>query len=159
VEIRSATPKDLAQLQALHQERIVLLRQSDPRCDFPVEKVAAWLENTDCTLYVGEQNGEIVGYVVGWVNHSPFGILPPDTGLISELTLDAHKYHGGLGRTLFTTLCEWFSDQDIKQVIVIVPRYHAVEQAFWRALGASETRTQPIEGVQTTVFTPLWVDL
>lgn len=159
MEIRSATEKDLAQLEALHRERVVLLRQSDPRCDFPVENITTWIENTDCTLYVGDQDGQVVGYIAGWVHHSPFGVLPPDTGLISELTLDAHKYHGGLGRTLFTTLCEWFSDQDIKQVVVVVPRYHAVEQAFWRALGANEGKTQPIEGIQTAAFTPLWINL
>lgn len=134
--IRPATLNDTAALMFLRQERLVLLQQSDARLTAPVESLPEMLADPQCRVLVGERDHQVVGYTVGYVRQSPIGVLPAATGLISELTLDAHKYHGGLGRQLYAELRAWLLEQQIQHILVRVPRYHAVEQAFWRSLGA-----------------------
>jgi hypothetical protein len=80
----------------------------------------------------------LLGYVMGWILSNPPGLLPEKIGVISDMTLDAHQYQGGLGRSLVKAAREWFAEQQIENVIVHVSHRHAVEQAFWRSLGALE---------------------
>jgi hypothetical protein len=144
VIIRPASLNDTASLAFLRQERLVLLQQSDARLTAPTESLPEMLDDPHCQVLVGEREGQVVGYAVGYIRQSPAGMLPADTGLISELTLDAHKYHGGLGRQLYAELRAWLLEQQVQHIAVRVPRYHAVEQAFWRSLGAIPDDVNPI---------------
>jgi GNAT superfamily N-acetyltransferase len=138
VNVRPALPHDTPSLQFLRQERAVLLQQSDPRLIPPAFEIAGAIDDVRASVLVGEQEGRIAGYIVGFIENSPSGILPAGVGYIAELTLDSHKYHGGLGRILVRELNEWFRERGIRRLIVHVPRYHAVEQAFWHSVGAKE---------------------
>lgn len=142
MNLRAATDEDLTQLAYLHEEHHIILSQSDPR--FGKDDRACWIEQTRRRLnsahhccFVGEADqGIIAGYILA---HT----LADGTGIIDELVLDAHTYHGGLGRRLWYALREWFTQQSVQCVRIRVPRYHAVEQAFWRALGAVEWKDEP----------------
>lgn len=136
MNVRPAFPHDTPSLNFLRQERAVLLQQSDPRLLPPSFAFDSAL--TDAAVLVGEQDSRLAGYIVGFINSSPLGNLPGGIGYIAELTLDAHRYHGGLGRILVRALNEWFRGRGANRVIVHVPRYHAVEQAFWYSVGAKE---------------------
>ena len=50
-------------------------------------------------LFAAERDGELIGYIVGWLQPMP-GLVPEQIGLITEIALDAHGYHGGVGRAL-----------------------------------------------------------
>jgi hypothetical protein len=65
-------------------------------------------------------------------------MLPERYGLITEIALDMHSYNAGMGRSLVQVLRAWFANQGIEHAIAAVPRRYPVEQAFWRALGATE---------------------
>ncbi len=105
---------------------------------------AAWmasaetrLNDPEYALFAAEDDGALVGYVAGNIYPLP-GLSPAQFGLIGEIALDAHGYHGGVGRALVEALRAWFKTQGVEQVAVWTPRNDAVGQAFWRSLGAGE---------------------
>lgn len=99
-------------------------------------------------LIVVENEDEIVGYVDGWWEAH----ANPDTrsGRVQSLVVDAHFGQGGAGTALLEAAMDWFRQHDVQHIIAEgVPRNHAVQQAFWRAKGASllqETFYLPLQG-------------
>lgn len=167
LRFRPAENADIPHIERLRQERWVLLCQSDDR--FRQQEpgdIRAWLAQADCDLWVGERlavnddgASAIVGYVTAWHATSPYGDLPADTGLIDELALDAHKYHAGLGRGLVEQARLGLSARQKTYLIACVPRYHAVEQAFWRALGAVEWNWPSGSSIPSAPPTSIWMTL
>ena len=145
VNIRPATPADLTGLAELWQDKMVLLQQMDRRITLMPDgrarwqtAVAGWLSDTQHAIFVAAHNKALVGYIIGRIEPGPPGMLPERYGLITEIALDMHSYNAGMGRSLVQVLRAWFANQGIKHAIAAVPRRYAVEQAFWRALGATE---------------------
>ncbi len=143
--VRSATIHDIPRLSELWQEKMVLIQQSDPR--FPpladgqnqwANLARQWIDDRRCRFLVAQRDDHVSGYIIGWLETDPplvAGIEPP--GFITDLALDMHTYQGGLGRTLLQAIREWFEAHDRQHVIVCIPHHHAVQQAFWRSLGAT----------------------
>ena len=123
-------------LAALWQEKAVLA--ADPRVTAARERwiaaAAGWLDDARCGLFVAERDGQIVGYIAGWIQPHP-GILGDALGMITELALDAHSYQGGVGRALVDHLRAWYAERGVTALTVWASRRSAVEQAFWRSLG------------------------
>ncbi len=140
--IRAATAIDLPALAHLWHEKMVL--QADHRTvpapnarDVWAASAQTWLDDARCGMFVAEREGDLVGYIVGWLQPMP-GVAPEQIGLITDLALDAHGYYGGVGRALVTALREWFAAQGASRAAVWTGHYDAVAQAFWRSLGATE---------------------
>ena len=96
-----------------------------------------WLDDARCGFFDAEREGEVIGYIVGWLQPMP-GVVPEQIGLVTEIAIDAHGYHGGVGRALVATLRDWFTGKGAAQITIWTPHYDAVSQAFWRSLGATE---------------------
>lgn len=76
------------------------------------------------------------------------------TGKIEHFVVDAHDGSGGVGTMLFKAVRQWAAGQQVVSLAVDVPRYHAVQQAFWRAKGAvvvGVMPSKPIEQMQIQV--------
>lgn len=139
MNIRAATINDLPCLADLLQEYQVILTQSDPRLAalLTADRGGVGLLNRrivslDGSLLLAEVAcGDIGGFIVGHIRDDQIGV-------VELLVLDAHRYHGGVGRQLWLGLRDWFLAQHVKRIIISVPRYYTVHQAFWRALGAVE---------------------
>lgn len=142
-------------LVALWEERRVIQAQADARLAITTGEREQWQNQLTLTLsdavlgtvIVAAQDGDISGFVYG---------VPDEkgAGCICDLVLDAHTYHGGLGRLLVAAIREWFVAHDLVPLVVCVPRYHAVEQAFWRSMGAQvweSGRECPVEYVWMTL--------
>lgn len=130
---RQATSDDLPGIRHLWREHVVILSQSDPRFKPLLEAESAWEERLIQRIehvYISEKDGKIIGYIAGDADDA--------LATIDEIALDAHTYHSGLGRSLVNA---WRDVHPNLLIRVHVPRYHAVEQAFWRALGAKEVTT------------------
>jgi ribosomal protein S18 acetylase RimI-like enzyme len=143
--VRAATLNDLPELSRLWHEKMVLLQQFDSRFILTPDAVGrwpdvvtAWLEDDDCRICVAERDHRALGYAVAWVKPAPPGLFSDRIGYITEIVVDAHAHQGGLGRLLLSALREWFTAQEIQQIVAYVPHRGAVEQAFWRAQGATE---------------------
>lgn len=145
LSVRAATSSDIPRLTELWQEKMTLQQQYDQRLrlmpDAGVQWSAAlgeWLIEAACAVFVIERDAHILGYVIGRIEPTTPGLLPERIGVVSDIAFDAHSTQGGLGRALLQPLREWFAAQGVEQIVAQVPRRSAVEQAFWRALGATE---------------------
>lgn len=132
----------------------MLLRQADPRTPTPPGTPADWLADTACGLIVAALpvDGRVVGFVAAWHGRWPYGTLPGGLGVIDALALDAHRYHAGLGRGLAYAARDWLNAQGVTTIRACVPRYHAVEQAFWLALGAQVVADAPPAPPPTSIW-------
>jgi GNAT superfamily N-acetyltransferase len=140
--IRTATETDLPALAQLWHENMILqprfaLTLAPNAREAWVAAARGWLDDPRCGLFAAERDGRLVGYAAGWLQALP-GLVPEEIGLIRELALDAHGYHGGVGRSLVDALRGWFAAKGAGRVAVWTPHFDAVAQAFWRSLGASE---------------------
>jgi N-acetylglutamate synthase-like GNAT family acetyltransferase len=127
--IRPYHPADAPQTAHLYHERAVILTQSDWRFS-QVENAFDPAMLDELQQFVSEDGEKVVGVIACEIRD---GI-----GVIMDMALDAHTYHSRLGSDLVHIACDWFNQQGITTVVARVPQFHAVEQAFWRALGAQE---------------------
>lgn len=124
--IRLAADADIPALNHLYEERRALLLHGGWRIP---RAAPAWLTRDASSVWVGEADGGVVGYISvlrraeGWV--------------IDQMALDAHEYHPGLARALVGVVREAARADGVAMLLVRVPSAHPVEQAFWRALGAT----------------------
>jgi GNAT superfamily N-acetyltransferase len=130
--IRPAQAADIPQMTMLWYEKMILQQQSDRRLKLLPDARAR------CRMIVALREGEIVGYIIGWIQASAPGLAPERIGVVTDIAVGAHSYQGGLGRLLLESLRNWFCEQEIKHLMAHVPRRQPVEQAFWRAMGATE---------------------
>jgi hypothetical protein len=147
--IRPYHPSDLPQVTHLYQERAVLLVQSDWRFanveqDFDPETL------DDIQQFVSEYDEKVVGVIACDIQD---GI-----GVILDMALDAHTYHSRLGSDLVHMACDWFLQQNITTIVARVPQYHAVEQAFWLALGAKNWKDEAWSTIPPYVWMKLSLD-
>lgn len=140
VTIRTATETDLPVLAQLWHEKMLfqagVALAPNPRAAW----IAAAREQLAAPAYhlcLAERADGIVGYAAGQVQPMP-GLTPGAVGLITEIALDTHGYHAGVGRALVEAQRAWFAARDVFRVAVWTPHFDAVSQAFWRSLGATE---------------------
>lgn len=137
MRIRLATDADLAGLQRIYDERLALLTQGDRRIRADVVR---WLNRDYGSVWVGESNGEIAGYISVWWSDGLW--------LIDHMALDTHTYHPGLARALVAVVREAAQLQNSGRILINIPSYDPVEQAFWRALGAKKADRHGHPGYQ-----------
>jgi hypothetical protein len=144
MEIRSAVLGDLSGLDDLRLERRVILSQFDPRVTVNQSEHDMWLmrmkeriTDTASAVLVAEEGNDLQGYIVGCILFVPRSEPASRYGIVEEIVLDVHAYHGGLARLLYSTLSKWFSKSKVEQVLIRTLSGYAVEQAFWRGLGAT----------------------
>ncbi len=143
--VRAATDTDLPEISRLWHEKTILQQQSDRRIALTPaartqwsEAAAVWLNNERCSILVAEGERELLGYIIGWVQEAPPGLIQSRLGAVTDMMVDAHSQKGGVGRLLLSSLRDWFHTQSVQQLIAYVPARLAVEQAFWQAQGAAE---------------------
>jgi hypothetical protein len=140
-ETRLASPADIPFLAEMWYERALLQQQrvaSDARARWSAAALS-WLGEADTAMFVAEgDHGTLEGYIVGRIQPAPPGLLPEQQGLVTEMAIDAHAYHGGTARALVDALRSWFVNRRVEQFLVMVSQRAPVEQAFWRGLGGQK---------------------
>jgi len=143
--VRPAQPSDLPALARLWYEKTVLQQQADSRLRFAPDAeahwqavAAGWLNDDHTVLLVALDGTELAGYAVVRIESGAPGLLPERVGVLLDMALDTHRYRGGVGRGLVSAAHAWLRHRGIDQLTVAVSRRSAVEQAFWRSLGARE---------------------
>jgi ribosomal protein S18 acetylase RimI-like enzyme len=137
VTIHAATTADIPSLAELWYEKTVMRAQADHRIKLApnaravwTRSVIGWLDDPNCRVFVAVESVP-VGYLLAWVQ-------PARRGTIQQIAIDAHGYHGGVGRALVEAARAWFTDRGVARVVVWTARRDATEQAFWRSLGATD---------------------
>lgn len=143
--VRAAIPDDLPDLSRLWYEKMILQHQMDRRWRLDVDAqanwsvtVSDWLKDENYRVLLGTHDNLPVGYVIGRFQTAPPGFAPKDIGAVIEMAVDSHVQSGGIGRMLFEAISDWFRQRGVQQMVAYVPHRQAVDQAFWRALGATE---------------------
>jgi hypothetical protein len=54
------------------------------------------------------------------------------------MSVDGHCKQGGVGTSMLAELKTWFKQHNLKTIEVRVPFMQPIEQAFWRASGATD---------------------
>lgn len=135
--VRVALATDIPALADLWLEKMIL--QADPRATPSPERwsdaAIGWLDDERCVVLAAERDGQLVGCIVGWIQPLP-GYPSDQLGMITELAIDAHRYQQGVGRALVDALRAWFDERGVTAMAVLSSRRLAVDQAFWRSVGA-----------------------
>jgi ribosomal protein S18 acetylase RimI-like enzyme len=146
--VRKATTADVERMLFIWQETNDMLAQHDHRhrsapdaAECWREQLLGWLQREDIAIFVAESTlieGKVLGYIIGSIAINPPTVMPERYGYVSELAIDSHAKTGGLGRGMLEALKAWFAERGISHIEARVPSRHAIAQAFWRAVGASE---------------------
>jgi hypothetical protein len=155
---RPARPFDLPKLADMWYERS-LLAASASQLVLPADARTRWIaarssltrDAHPATEWLGvlvqrdpgcaaddEARGTLAGYVHVRIETTPAGWLPERYGLIDDLGVDLHQYHGGAARLLVQAARAWLHERAITLLCADVPHTSATEQAFWRSLTRSE---------------------
>lgn len=144
INIRRARYSDLPELSNIWYEKMVLQQQVDRRFTLADGARQKWMRHIDGYLaherhaiWVAELYSNLAGFVLANVEESPPGLYPEMMGCISDMALDVHNPQPGLGQQLLDAACAWFAEHRIQSIVVHVPRRQVVDQAFWRAQGAT----------------------
>lgn len=143
--VRPAQPADLPALARMWYEKVALQQQADRWLRFAPDAetrwqaaAAAWLTDDTLALLVADAPDGLAGYALVRLQPGTPGLLPETLGVLSDMALDTHHYRGGVGRLLVNAAQAWLAARGVHQLTVSVSRRSAVEQAFWRSLGAQE---------------------
>lgn len=141
ITVIPATLEHLDSICDLWREHQTILNQSDPRFPRPDRETETSFRQTirnrmgdGGLVQVGVTRAGLAGYISGMTQNRRV--------FIDNIALDAHAYHIGLGHTLWRSILETAHQTDHEKLFISVPRYYAVEQAFWRSLGAIECKIE-----------------
>ncbi|MFZ4814773.1 MAG: GNAT family N-acetyltransferase [Phototrophicaceae bacterium] len=155
VTVQPAQAEDIPALVALWAEQQSLMQQLDPRLALWAAEHNITPQQLEARFYatlsqpsphVGLWSAKSDPKLLGGIH-----ITVTETGAtVDTLFIDAH--HGqGVGSALLDAVQAWLqaNHPQVKSVNVTVPKGFAVEQAFWRAKGASvlyEVMLLPLKG-------------
>jgi len=144
-QVRKAIPQDANELQRLWQERKDVYLKQAVSAQFPIKSAEEWqavmlnwLTREDAQVLVADRDGQLIGYMVGWIRENLPLLHPERYGLVSEMSVDGHCKQGGVGTAMLDGMKQWFKSHQLEYVQVLVPRVQPSEQAFWRSVGARQ---------------------
>ena len=89
-------------------------------------------------MLVAEQQGDVVGYIIGHLAENPPIFELRHYGHVSDICVAPDRRRGGVGRKLFAALREWLHSYGLSVVQLSVAARNATSQAFWREMGFEE---------------------
>ena len=134
--LRPAEPGDVAAMSALWAQKAALMRQLDRRyraayrdhahCE---ASLLADLADSQRRVITAWNRERLVGQIVGALDG-------PEQAVVLDLTTELHTSQSGIGRQLYAHLSPWFVAHGVRQITLPHVAAWAVEDAFWRAMGA-----------------------
>lgn len=145
IVIRRAQHSDLPDLSNIWHSKISFQQQIDRRLTLAENAQQKWIEHLGRMLneersrvWVVELQSSVVGYLIAMLHDLPPGLYPESIGYIPDMALDIHNPHPRLGQLLLEAARAWFAEYQVQNIVASVPHRQVVEQAFWRAQGATE---------------------
>ncbi len=149
MDIRRARVDDLEAAAALWYDRMAMLRESATWVEFASDAIDRWrvrakdwIDDADCAFFVAEADGRIVGMAVVTIRAGNPGLHPERSGVLMQLAVDLHQPHSGLSGRLIEAAKAWLLSNNISVLAVSAPANYPLEDAFWRAQGATLSARQ-----------------
>lgn len=125
------------QLVAYHQALDAAMPRATP--DGPMRygrNLGDRLEDSHTQVFVAEEGGRVVGYVLGVVvDLMPDMFEQQASGFLADIFVEADARRRGHGRALVRALTDWFRQQGLRHYEWHVPTSNPVALAFWREMG------------------------
>lgn len=102
-------------------------------------RIADRLEDTQSQTLVAVHDGEVVGFVLGFViDMAPEMFLPQTAGFLADIYVRPAMREQGVGRRLVAALGNWFQDRGIRHMELYVADRNLRGRAFWESLGGRD---------------------
>jgi L-amino acid N-acyltransferase YncA len=142
--IRPAKVEDIPYLAEFWYDQMALLSQKSAAIRLAPNALAQWQSYAesilkDAIVLVVEQDGVILGGIIGQESKNAPALLPERFGLIVYLLVDMHSsaQQTNTASLLVKAMQEEFRGLGLSQCRIAVAAYAPVEQGFWRGLGAN----------------------
>ncbi|MFN8529955.1 MAG: GNAT family N-acetyltransferase [Anaerolineae bacterium] len=143
ISVRPTLLEDLPLLAAIWHEKMTILASTDRRF-MPSAQMSEqwqqdaqqWLHDSSCCLLTACTSERAIGFALGTIMPKLAGFSAEQSGIVTQMAIDAHGYYGGAGRLLIDALRDWFGEKQVGRILVLSSHRYPAEQAFWRALGA-----------------------
>ena len=143
--IRTANAHDVDAIGEMWLQLVAYHRQMDPE-NMPdsapdgarryAVRIGDSLDDTHTHVFVAEDNGHIVGYVMGViVDMLPETFSAARSGFLADIYV-LQEYRGqGVGRSLVEVLLAWFQGRSVTHYEWFVAEKNAEARAFWQKVG------------------------
>jgi ribosomal protein S18 acetylase RimI-like enzyme len=130
VEIRTALAKDIPSIASLDEKTT-----GQSKSQYWQELFGHFQQSRGAgrAFLVAEQQGRVVGFIIGEVRAFEFGSEP--CGWVFALNVDPEIRVHNVGTRLFEALCEIFGQAGVQKVRTMLNRDNHLVQAFFRSLG------------------------
>lgn len=99
-------------------------------------RIANRLDDKYTHTLVAEENGAIVGYVLGvLIDFMPEMFQAEHGGFLADIYVDEAYRGRGIGRALVEALTQWFRQNEVRYFEWYVAERNTSGRAFWEAMG------------------------
>lgn len=150
LKVRQMTAADVASVTGYWYDAVVWQQQTNTHLKLSADARAEWaayadnlLSQPDVYAFVTIDQHVVTGCLMAQRVPNRAGLLPREICRIHELIFDIHMGTGvrGAVRALLHALRKALEPDGIERVIIDVPTYAPVQQAFWRGSGARARET------------------
>jgi ribosomal protein S18 acetylase RimI-like enzyme len=142
VQVRRVAAHDLEAVLDLWEEMMNYHARLDRRFQPTVdareafrETLQQWAADESKRVLVAEQQGNVVGYIIGHLAENPPIFELRHYAHVSDICVMPDCRRRGVGRKLFSALRNWLRGQGLSVVQLSVAGRNTVSQAFWREMG------------------------
>jgi ribosomal protein S18 acetylase RimI-like enzyme len=94
-----------------------------------------WMADESKRVLVAEQQGDVIGYIIGHLAENPPIFELRHYGHVSDICVAPDWRRRGVGRQLFAALHDWLHEHGLSVVQLSVAARNSVSQAFWHEMG------------------------
>ncbi len=145
LHIRSALIDQLDAISAIWLEMMEVHEQMDPSFRLAEDGSSRWrgmteaiLRRKDAFVYVAWLEGEMVGFVLGWIAQNPPIYANARVGFVSEIAVRKSARRRGVARALMHRARDFFSAQGVHEFQLSTAIGNDGAHRLWRSLGGEK---------------------
>ncbi len=141
MKIRKATEKDIERLSELqiglakYEKRFCEIIDDSEAVDEYSKECRERIKREDCVFFVAEEDGKIVGYVLGEIEKPGHHYIYKNRGYVVDAFVSKEHRGKGVGEKLTKKLLEWFKSKGIKWIKVSAYTINTPAIGFWKKMG------------------------
>lgn len=144
--IRLAKDEDVASIVTLYAEATKLMHQISPdgfgdALGYPInitnetESFTRALNNKETVIFVAEQGGKVIGFVMGVIENHPDDLLNAPYLTVQYICVDKEFRRSGIGKTLMQEIENWAGNKGLSTLELIVWTNNVPAKTLFQGLG------------------------